>query len=182
MDDEKKDLVPYEQTALVDQSIIDEFAKQFTAEFYQIATQGELAIRQKIQSVTDYINDLVARGIAKECDWDAITTHHFAPFVYIREVHIQKDQLVVGKIHKHDHWNYILKGSVTVLTKDGATRYDAPIHMLTSAGTQRLLYTHEDTVWVVVHPNPTDTRDLKEIEAEHIAKDYSDFPINEKKN
>jgi hypothetical protein len=51
--------------------------------------------------------------------------------------------------------------------------------MLTTAGTQRLLYTHEDIEWCVVHPNPTNTHDLNEIEAEHIAKDYSDFPINE---
>ena len=173
----KKDIVPYEQAALVDQFLIDEFAKKLTDEFYQIAIQGESAIRQKIQSVTDYINDLIARGIAKECDWDAITTHHFAPSIYIREVHIQKDQLVVGKIHKYDHWNYILKGSVFVVTKDGAIRYEAPVHMLTTAGTQRLLYTHEDTIWVVIHPNPTDTHDLKKIEEEHIAKDFADFPL-----
>jgi hypothetical protein len=178
--DEKKDLVLHEQTALIDQSIINEFAKQFTSEFYQIATQGELAIRQKIQSVADYFFYLIEKGFMKESDWESITTHHFAPSIYIREVRIPKDQIVVGKIHKHDHWNYILRGSVTVLTKDGATRYEAPIHMLTTAGTQRLLYTHEDTVWVVVHPNPTDTHDLKEIEAEHIAKDYSDFPLHEK--
>lgn len=183
MDDEIKNIVRHKQAALVDQSIIDEFAKQFTDQFYEIATQGESVIREKIQSVSDYIKDLIKKGIAKECDWDAITTHHFAPSIYIREVRIQKDQLVVGKIHKHDHWNYILKGSVTVLTKDGATRYEAPVHMLTTAGTQRLLYTHEDTVWVVIHPNPTDTRDLEKIEADHIAKDFSDFPLNsEKKN
>lgn len=166
-----------QKTEIVDQKLLDDFSRQFTAQFYEIAEKGQQAIRDKITSVEDYLNYLVDSGFAKESDWDAITKHHFAPAVYIREVCIEKDQLVVGKIHKYDHWNYILKGSVTVLTKDGAVRYEAPVHMLSTAGTKRLLYTHEETVWVVIHPNPTNTQDLDQIEEEHIAKDFSDFPL-----
>jgi hypothetical protein len=48
-----------------------------------------------------------------------------------------------------------------------------------SAGTQRLLYTHQDTVWSVIHPNHSNTQDLDKLEEINIAKDYSYFPLLE---
>ena len=166
-------------TNLVNQELLDAFAKQLSDEFYEIAKLGEAAVREKIKSVQDYIQDLIDKGLAQEVDFE--TVHRFAPNIYLREVHIPKDQLVVGKIHRYEHLNFISKGSVTVLTKDGAEHYVAPVTMTSSAGTQRLLYTHEDTVWSVIHPNKDNERDLAKIEETHIAKNYDEFPILEEK-
>jgi hypothetical protein len=164
---------------LITQDVIDSFAIQFSNEMFSIGELGEQAIRDKINSVIDFLKNLKDKGDLIELDWDAITTHIFAPQVYIREVHIPKDQIIVGKIHRFEHFNYISKGRVTVLTKDGAAHYVAPCRMISTAGTQRLLYTHEDTIWTVIHPNPTDTHDLEKIEEFHICKDFSEFHLLE---
>lgn len=158
---------------LVTENDVKQFAAQISKEFFEIAEQGEKAIIEKILHADAYLKKLVADGLVEECEHE--TVHRFSPGVYLREVHLKKDSLVVGKIHKHEHLNFISKGSVTVLTKDGAEHYVAPVTMTSTPGTQRLLYTHEDTIWSVIHPNQNNTQDLEEIESREIAKSYDEF-------
>ena len=96
--------------------------------------------------------------------------HTFADGIYVREISIPKHFLIVGKIHKHCHPNFLLKGDVTVLTEEGVKRIQAPCSMISPAGTKRLLFTHEDTVWTTVHS--TNETDLEKIEEQIIAKSY----------
>jgi hypothetical protein len=42
--------------------------------------------------------------------------HSFAPGVYAREMEIPAGTLLIGKIHKHRHHNFLMKGSIIVLT------------------------------------------------------------------
>lgn len=155
-------------TVILDKNILEQFKA--------IHSDGELAVRNKIANLEDWLNSLVDSGVEET---EIPTVHRFAPGIYLREVHIPKDTLLVGKLHKYEHLNFISKGKVSVLTKDGAAYYEAPCTMISSAGTKRALYTHEDTIWSVIHPNKDDTQDLEKIEDEHIAKDYSSFPILE---
>lgn len=104
---------------------------------------------------------------------DCPLTHHFAPGAYGREIFLPKDSLVVGKIHKHTHLNMIMKGKVSVATEDGVQTLVAPRVMVSQAGTKRVVYAHEDTIWVTVHL--TTSQDLAQIEEEIIAKTYSEF-------
>lgn len=103
--------------------------------------------------------------------------HTFADGVYIREIFIPKGTLLVGKIHKHSHPNFLLKGDVSVATEEGPKRLQAPLSMVSPAGTKRVVYAHEDTVWITVHV--TDKKDLCEIEEEIIAKTYDELPTPE---
>ena len=43
--------------------------------------------------------------------------HSFAPGVYAREMEIPAGTLLIGKIHKHRHHNFLMKGSIIVLTE-----------------------------------------------------------------
>lgn len=104
-------------------------------------------------------------------------THHFAPGVYGREILLPKDSLVVGKIHKHAHLNMIMKGHVSVATEDGVHEYKGPLVLVSLPGTKRVVYAHEDTVWVTVHL--TNSQDLQVIEEEIIAKTYEEYDILE---
>ena len=100
--------------------------------------------------------------------------HMFAPGVYIRELTIPAGHLLVGKLHKQEHFNFISKGKVTVFTEQGGMEtLVAPCTMISKIGTKRVLYTHEETVWSVVHP--TTLTDVDEIESEVIAKTYEDL-------
>ncbi|MCX5726879.1 MAG: hypothetical protein NT030_06900, partial [Candidatus Saganbacteria bacterium] len=102
--------------------------------------------------------------------------HSFADNCYVREIFIPKDMVIVGKIHKHSHPNFLLSGEVTVFTEEkGLQRLKGPLSMISSAGTKRVLYSHTDLVWVTVHYNPTNTKDIGQLEDEIIAKSYEEF-------
>ena len=111
------------------------------------------------------------------------TVHQFADHAYAREVHIPKGILVIGKLHKQRHFNFISKGEVTFITEfDGLQRVKAPCMMVSEAGTKRVLYTHEETVWTVFHPlswTPKDESELDKIEEEVIAKKYSQIGLKD---
>jgi quercetin dioxygenase-like cupin family protein len=100
--------------------------------------------------------------------------HYFSDGVYARELTIPVGHVVVGKIHRHEHLNFLSKGRVTVLTEEGGKEeLSAPCTLISPKGVKRLLYTHEETVWTVVHI--TSETDLDKIEKEVIAKDYTEM-------
>ena len=77
--------------------------------------------------------------------------HTFIGGCYIRELFMPKNQLVITKIHKQDNPFFIMKGSFSLLTEDGESHIKAPYHGLTKIGTRRVMYIHEDTVFITVH-------------------------------
>lgn len=105
--------------------------------------------------------------------------HTFGDNLYIREITMPKGWLIVSKLHKTTHPYFVLKGDVSVLTERGMVRIKAPYSGITKAGTKRVLYMHEDTVWTTVHS--TKETNLEKIEEEIIAKSYNDLPENVKK-
>lgn len=129
------------------------------------------AIREAIVTLEARLKGALAEtGVAQtECP----LKHVFAPGAYAREIFIPKDTLVVGKIHRHSHLNMLMKGKVSVLTEEGPKTLEAPLTMVSPAGTKRVVYTHEDTIWVTVHL--TNETDLEKIEDQIIAKSYEDF-------
>jgi len=102
--------------------------------------------------------------------------HSFAPGIYVRQITIPKGMLIVGKIHKHRHPNFLLKGKVSVLTETaGVQVIEGPCSMISEPGTRRLLYTHKETVWTTVHHNPDEIRNLEQLENHIIAKSYDEL-------
>lgn len=128
------------------------------------------------KKITDFENILKSVPGAKTGDMDECPLiHKFADGIYVREIFIPKGTVVVGKIHKHSHPNFLMKGEVTVVTENGGTeRLKAPLSMISKSGTKRVVIAHEDTVWVTVHV--TESQNLEKIEEEVIAKTYDDVP------
>lgn len=77
--------------------------------------------------------------------------HRFADGIYARELFIAKNELIVGKRHKTEHFNIISKGDISIATKDGVMRVQAPYTFKSAAGIQKVVYAHEDTVWTTIH-------------------------------
>jgi hypothetical protein len=102
--------------------------------------------------------------------------HTFGEGFYMREISMPKGQLMTTGIHKKEHPFFILKGDVSVLTDEGLIRITAPHRGVTKPGTKRLIYMHEDTVWITVHI--TDKKTIEEIHADVIAKDFNDPEVS----
>jgi hypothetical protein len=97
-------------------------------------------------------------------DFNAITKHHFEQGVYMRELFIPKGMVLTGKIHKTKHLNILSAGKITVWTEEGMKTLTAPAVIRSEPGIKRVGYAHEDSVWITVHQNPSDERDIKKVE------------------
>ena len=73
--------------------------------------------------------------------------------------------MVVGAIWKHEHFCFLLEGNITIADKYGVQDYIAPCYVKSLPGAQRVITAHEDSIFMNVHKNPTNTRDLEEIES-----------------
>lgn len=100
-------------------------------------------------------------------------THHFAHRTYARELFIPKDTVLTGKIHKYSQFNILLSGELSVLVEGEVRRIKAPFRVVSPAGTKRIAYAHEDSVWITVHG--TEETDLEVIERTFIAQDEQEF-------
>jgi len=131
-------------------------------------------IRNKILQIEASMERSVEDGIIIN-EMDTYPLHHyFTEGAYARELSIPAGNLVVGKIHKNEHFNFISKGKVSVLTEaNGYEVLTAPCMLISPAGVKRLLFTHEDTVWTVMHV--TEERDVDKIEEQVIAKSYAEL-------
>lgn len=98
------------------------------------------------------------------------TTHHFSDGMYVRELFIPKDTYIIGKVHKTNHLNIILKGRCYVKTPTREFEVVAPCTFESFAGEQKVVYTYEDTIWSNVHK--TTETDLAKIEAECVSDEY----------
>lgn len=94
--------------------------------------------------------------------------HRFAPGMYMRELTVPAGMLIVGKIHKHDHFLLVLDGIAIVKSEFG----DAVVHpgyiAVSKAGVKRVVLAITDTRFITIHANRDDCEDLEIIEAEHI--------------
>lgn len=97
------------------------------------------------------------------------TNHYWADGMYCRELFRPKDTLIVGKVHKKEHFYIVVAGEVTVVGDGIRTRIKAPCVMVSAPGTKRAVYAHEDSVCMTVHR--TDLKDLEAIERELIEPD-----------
>ena len=98
-----------------------------------------------------------------ECPLD----HFFAPGIYVRQITVPADVLLVGHEHRFEHVCVLLKGRLTIATPDGVTTLAAPITFVAQPG-RKVFYTHEESVWQNVHA--TNERDLEKVEDELVVK------------
>ena len=97
--------------------------------------------------------------------------HFFGEGTYIRKITMRKNSVIVSAIHLIEHPFFVMEGKATVVSPEGLTTITAPYFGMTKPGTQRLLYIHEDCVWITVHP--TDKTDVEEIVNDVTSKDYN---------
>ncbi len=90
--------------------------------------------------------------------------HHFAPGIYMRELHIPAGVYTTGKIHKTTHWGILLKGVRQMAGECGVEIIRAPYKTKIEQGTKAAFYTLEDSIWMTVHPNPDNITEIIKLE------------------
>ena len=98
-----------------------------------------------------------------------------APGIYAREIHLPGNTVVVGRVHRHRHFNIISKGSITCYTEFGLETHTAPASFISEPGTKRVVLTHEDAIWTTIHPNPSNETDISKLEDMFTALEYREL-------
>jgi mannose-6-phosphate isomerase-like protein (cupin superfamily) len=97
------------------------------------------------------------------------TEHYFADGMYARVLPRQAGTLIVGKVHKREHFYIVSKGRVAVYMDNEARIYEAGAVIVSQPGTKRAVLALEDSVCMTVHR--TNKRNLEKIERELIEPD-----------
>ena len=99
--------------------------------------------------------------------------HIFTPGIYAREIILPAGSILVGKIHRERHLNFISRGHVHVFTEIGLLEeLRGPMTIVSEPGTKRTVVAIEETVWTTIHHNPKNLTDLGELEKLIIAPSY----------
>jgi hypothetical protein len=104
--------------------------------------------------------------------------HYFANGLYMREIFIPKGVTLTGKIHKTEHLCVLSQGEVSVYTDEGMKRIKASTVVKSSPGTKRVLFAHQDSIWINAHFNPSNETDLHKIESHFVAETFLDYYLS----
>jgi hypothetical protein len=80
------------------------------------------------------------------------TGHFFCNGMYIRVLLIPKDAVIVGKIHKQEHFFMVISGDITIARDGAKVRFigtSCPLACL--PGVKRAGWAHADTLVMTVH-------------------------------
>ena len=97
-------------------------------------------------------------------------THNFAPDIYIREIFMPADTVVIGHKHLTEHFNVILKGKCRVMIGDVVEELTAPCTFVSGAGSQKIVNVLEDCIWQTVHSNTDNENDIETLESRYVIK------------
>jgi len=140
---------------------------------YDFGVTEKTDLRSKIDQLESVMFEMKEHQIHIE------PKHYFSHGLYAREIFIPKGTTLTGKIHKFGHINMISKGDISVLTESGIERIVAPATIISSPGTKRVGFAHEDTIWTTFHA--TEETDVDKIEDALVVCTHDQFLEFEKK-
>ena len=101
--------------------------------------------------------------------------NEFTNGVYMRRMDVLKDTIIVGAIHKELHSWFLMHGVVRVADAESINYYQAPCYTISKPGTQRVIEVVEDAIWINIHSNPDNEKDLDKIEERLFAFTQSEY-------
>ena len=90
--------------------------------------------------------------------------HDFADQLYMRKMYMPAESVVISAVHHTEHFWFLLKGEILVTTQGEQVEHIAPCYEKSLKGAKRLIVALEDSLFINVHKNPTNTQDIKEVE------------------
>lgn len=145
----------------------------------------------KMRAAVSALEASIVEGIASGDFVDAMdqcpVVHHFAPTIeeygcgtYARELTMPKGATIVGKLHRHSHLAFLLKGKVAVVSEFGKEIMEAPHTFLSPLGAKRAFHALEDSILTTIHlTKHTQEEALEDIEDEVISETYTALGMEE---
>ena len=114
-------------------------------------------MRQKVEALQQELSKLP--------QYEPETKHYFHGGMYCREVFRHAGVLVVGAVHKKEHFYLIVSGTVQITDGEGNAQEVTGPHLFQSKpGTKRAVYAVTDTLCMTFHA--TESKTVEEAEAE----------------
>jgi hypothetical protein len=121
-------------------------------------------MRQKVESLQ--------QELAKLPQYEPQTKHYFHGGMYCREVFRHAGVLVVGAVHKKEHFYLIVSGTVAITDGEGNVEEFTGPHLFSSKpGTKRAVYALTDAVCMTFHA--TEATTVEDAEATLVEADAS---------
>jgi hypothetical protein len=149
-------------------------------------SKAEVQLRDKVSLLQSLMQDGIDSGkfedtSASHMEYEHIFTPKYEQFGchnYVRILHMDAGQVVIGEIHKIPMINVLLKGRVRCATEDGFKIFQAPAIFVSPAGNKRGGVIEEDAIWVNILPTSYGSEDeLDAVKEEVLAKDFSEVGL-----
>ena len=119
-------------------------------------------MRQKVEALQQELSKLP--------QYEPETKHYFHGGMYCREVFRHAGVLVVGAVHKKEHFYLIVSGTVQITDGEGNAQEVTGPHLFQSKpGTKRAVYAVTDTLCMTFHA--TEAKTVEEAETELVESD-----------
>lgn len=149
--------------------------------------EKELHRKAQVSFFQQLIEDGITEGNIEDLRDACTVTHHFTPVlpefdcsIYGRELFMPKGATIVGKLHRHPHLAFLLKGKIIVVSEFGKETLEAPHTFISPRGAKRAFYVLEDAILTTVHLTSEDCAEaLLQIEKETIAENYEELGMEE---
>lgn len=116
-----------------------------------------VTMRDRVQALQDELSKLP--------QYEPETKHYFHGGMYCREVFRHAGVLVVGAVHKKEHFYMIVSGTVQITDGEGNAHEVTGPHLFQSKpGTKRAVFAVTDTLCMTFHA--TETKTVEDAEAE----------------
>lgn len=106
--------------------------------------------------------------------------HDFSDQLYMRKMKMKSGSMVISAIHHTEHFWFLMYGRILVVTDGETVEHIAPCYSLSIKGAKRCILCLEDCLFINVHKNPSNTRDLEEVEENLYSLTAEEFIKKEK--
>ena len=91
-------------------------------------------------------------------------SHDYCGPLYMRKMIMPKNSVVVSAVHHTNHFWFLLKGKISVTTDEETIEHIAPCYSRSLKGAKRFIICVEECLFINVHANPTESKNIKEIQ------------------
>jgi hypothetical protein len=136
------------------------------------------AIQDRPKTLSERVEALQSE-ISKYPQYEPPTEHIFHGGMYCRQVWRPAGCLIVGKVHKKEHFYMVVSGTVKITTDDGVHTVTGPFLLCSNPGTKRAVYAETDALCMTIHR--ADANTVEAVESELVEEDANSmFTIGNK--